>query len=269
VSGALRYEWARITTIRSTWWLTGMALLVSFGFSLLIGYGFKSSPDQQLNGFSASYAAVITQGASTGFVPVLVAYLMGLLGVFAFGHEYRHGMIRATLTAVPRRGHVMVAKLLVVVAWAAVVAVAALLLGALAGQVMLGQYGFSLTAPDVPRVLLGYLIYVVLFTIVGLAIAVLIRHQAGALGLLFLLPLVIETVLRLVITLPPAFNSIEGVVRYFPFGAGERMLVLFPVDANPPIGPPPLSALPGGITFAIFTALLLAVGTVLFFRRDA
>lgn len=265
--GALRYEWARITSIRSTWWITAIAFVLAFGFSLLIGHGISSEP--QAGGLSASYAAVITQGASTGFAPVLVAYLMGLLGVFTFGHEYRHGMIRATLTAVPRRWTVLGAKALVVLGWALVVSVLCLALGVLAGQITLRGVGFSVTGGDLPRVMAGFVVYVCLFTLVGLAIAAVVRSQAAALGLLLLIPLVVENVLRLVITLPDAFNDVEGVVRYFPFDAGSRMLVLFPLNAGEVFGPIPLGPLSGGVTFAVFSVVVLALGGLLFVRRDA
>ena len=267
MTGVLRYEWVRITTIRSTWLITASALVLSFGFSWLIGYGIAS--EGEAGGLLASSAAVITQGASTGFAPVLVAYLMGLIGVFSMGHEYRHGMIRATLTAAPRRWQVLVAKVVLVLGWSLVVAVLCLALGVLAGQLTVGDLGFTFTGGDMPRVMLGYLLYVMLFTVGGLAIAAVVRSQAAALGLLLLIPLVIENVLRLVITLPAAFDDIEWVVRYFPFDAGTRMLVLFPLNEGGPIGPPPLGPVPGGATYAVFTAVLLAAGGLLFARRDA
>jgi len=43
-----------------------------------------------------------------------VAYVLGMLGVFTFGHEYRHGMIRATLTALPQRYNVLLAKIVII-----------------------------------------------------------------------------------------------------------------------------------------------------------
>ena len=267
--GALRYEWVRIATIRSTWWLTAIAAVSAFGVSLLIANGLKAAADLSGAALPASSAAVITQGSSTGFAPLLVAFLMGLVGVFSFGHEYRHGMIRATLTAVPQRWQVLVAKVAVVVAWSGAVATGCLALGVVAGELAIGDTGFSAGAEEVPRVMVGYVLYTVLFTLVGLAIAMVIRHQAGALGLLFLLPLVVEGIIRLVITLPSAFDDIEGVVRYLPFEAGSQMLVLFPLNANLPLGPPPLDPLPGGLTFATFTAVVIAVGAALFVRRDA
>ena len=269
MSGALRYEWVRITSIRSTWWLIGIAALVSFGLSLLIGHGLAAAGEMSAAGFPESSAAVITQGSSTGFAPVLVAYLMGLLGVFSFGHEYRHGMIRTTLTAVPRRWQVVLAKAATIVVWSAAVAAGCLALGTLAGELTVGDAGFSVGAGAVPRVMVGYVLYTVLFALVGLAIAMVIRHQAGALGMLLLLPFVVEGVIRLVLTLPSAFDDIEGVVRYLPFDAGEQMLVLFPLDAGLPLGPPPLDPLPGGLTFAVFTAAVIGLGTALFIQRDA
>ena len=53
-----------------------------------------------------AYAAVLTAG--TQFTPLL----MGLLGVFAFGHEYRYGTIRTALCVLPRRTTLAAAKVL-------------------------------------------------------------------------------------------------------------------------------------------------------------
>ena len=37
---ALRYEWVRISTIRSTYWLTGLALAFALGVSVAVAWGF-------------------------------------------------------------------------------------------------------------------------------------------------------------------------------------------------------------------------------------
>jgi ABC-2 type transport system permease protein len=267
--GALRYEWVRLTTLRSTWWLTGASIFVAGGVSYL--WSLALNNDDAMRGFGrpAAFAAVVTQGASTSAIPLLVAYIMGLFGVFTFGHEYRHGMIRATLTALPQRSNVLAAKIIVTAAWAGLVAVTCLALGALWGFVSGSDVNFSLTVSGVPRVMLGYVIYVVMFTLIGLGVAAIVRNQAGAIVIMLVVPLVLETVLRLVIVVPDMFNSIQGVVRFFPFDAGNQMYVLFPVDFSAPIGPLPLDPLPGGVVMSVFMLVILALGGGLFVVRDA
>jgi len=267
--GALRYEWVRLTTLRSTWWLTGASIFVAGGVSFLWSLALDNDDAMRGFGHPAAFAAVLTQGASTSAIPLLVAYIMGLFGVFTFGHEYRHGMIRATLTALPQRSNVLAAKIIVTAGWAGLVAVICLALGALWGYVNGSEVNFSMTAGDVPRVMLGYVVYVVMFTLIGLGVAAIVRNQAGAIVIMLVVPLVLETVLRLVIVVPDMFNGIQGVVQFFPFDAGNQMYVLFPVDFSSPIGPVPLDPLPGGVVMSVFMLLILALGGGLFVVRDA
>ncbi len=124
MSDALRYEWTRIRTIRSTWWLTGSALAIALLISLLLGV--VGHHDFSRNGASASDVDgfgpyLVTQFAASGQIPSLVGFLVAMIGIFAWGHEYRHGMIRASLTALNSRSALWTAKYVVVGAWVAVV----------------------------------------------------------------------------------------------------------------------------------------------------
>ena len=104
---ALRYEYVRLRTIGSTYGLIGAALVFQLVFAVLIALSLASS--STFGGGDETFQILATIGGSTG-APLLMAYIVGLLGVFSTGHEYRHGMIRATLTAIPNRTHVFVAK---------------------------------------------------------------------------------------------------------------------------------------------------------------
>jgi ABC-2 type transport system permease protein len=102
---ALRYEWMRLRTLRSTWWLTGLSLLVA-GLLGLPALGLKGSLTVR------DYGDIMTGGG--GGAVFLVSILLSMIGVFAIGHEYRYGTIRPTLSALPRRSTVLAAKVLVV-----------------------------------------------------------------------------------------------------------------------------------------------------------
>lgn len=123
---ALRYEWMRLTTLRSTYWLAGLGIGLHLLVMLLIAWGISVSEMSPSD--DQTFSILATGGASIGGPPLLVAYLLGVIGVMAFGHEYRHGMIRATLTAVPSRAVVFAAKVLVVTVVVGVVAVLAVVL---------------------------------------------------------------------------------------------------------------------------------------------
>ena len=106
VIAALKYEWVRIRTIRSTWWLSAVVLVFGMGLSFLTAMGMSllvrqpDAPTQE--DLEIIGPGIVTQFANFG-VPYFVGYIIAMLGVLAWGHEYRHGMIRATLTALSSR----------------------------------------------------------------------------------------------------------------------------------------------------------------------
>ncbi len=102
----LMYEWRRARSIRTTWITSAFVILAVVGFSYLFSI---AATDDEGNAISVPAADVISQSVlGNPIVMVLVASL----GAMAFGHEYRYGTIRLTLTAFPRRTGVFFAKLL-------------------------------------------------------------------------------------------------------------------------------------------------------------
>lgn len=269
MSKALAFEWVRIRTIRSTWVLS----VASLALTVLAAVAFTLNPVSGSEGPSgpvgdqAAYAMVITAAAQ------LTPLLMGLLGAFAFGHEYRYGTIRSALTALPRRPAVAAAKVVMVAVWAAVVAVIAVALAGLVVVLFAGSRfapGTSLTGGHTPRVALGVVAYVVLFSLVGLAFGWLFRNVPAAVTLLLVLPLVVEPLLRAVLSIN-ALEPVAGIGRYLPFGAGAQ-LYAYTTQVDPQVPAAfrnDLSPLAGGLTLAAVTGLLLTVAYLLFQRRDA
>jgi len=266
VIAALRYEWCRLVTLRSTYWLVAASLISAVTLSGLIAWGF-SEVDLDTEGQPFVMGIIATQGGAGG-VALLIAYVMSLFGVLTFGHEYRHGMIRATLTAVPGRVAVFAAKIVVTALVTGLTALLCTAQGVLVGRLFLR--GLDVWNDDVVQVVAGVTIYSALFALVGLALAALFRNQIAALVLVLLVPLVGETIVRLVLVLPDALDPVQGAAAYLPFDAGAQMYVMLHLgDATEFFGYVPPSALAGGVTFAVVTAVLLAVAGALFVRRDA
>lgn len=262
---AVAYELMRLRTVTSTWVLTGLSLALT----LVSALSLTVSPDRAEHGLGdqRAFASVITGTAQFS------SLTMGLLGVLAFGHEYRYGTMRTALCVLPHRSTFAGAKVLAVAAWSAGVAGAGVALSALLA-VVLGQGRFApdvgLRADGMARIALGVVLYVTMSALVGLALAWLFRGLPTAITLLLLIPFVAEPFLRVLLA-TPALHPIQAVGGYLPYTAGAS-LYAFSTRAAP--GLPDalgriLSPLAGGVTMAAFTTVLLALALLLFRQRDA
>jgi len=265
MTAALRYEVARLRTLRSTWWLLGVSLVVAAGIGAIVAWA-GTANDLGDNGLAIALSA----GGEFSPVP-LPPVLAGLVGVFALGHEYRYGTIRPALSAVPQRSALLLAKVVVTATWAALVGV---VLVAVSYLVLLVFPGQDVAANGVPwdpagRVALGFVVLMVLWAMVGLGFAGLTRNLPAAVVLLLVIPLVVEGILFAVLNFVPALDGISWWSKYVPFSAGQAMLATFdPAE----LGGPDfdlLAPLEGGLVFGGFTLILLAITWVLFERKDA
>ena len=269
---ALRYEYVRLRTIRSTYWLIGLALTFQLVMSLIIAWRLSVASNPPSG--SSAFDILATIGASTGLAPLFIAYIIGLLGVFSTGHEYRHGMIRATLTAIPDRRVVFVAK---VVSTAIVSAVAALgcILIAIVSAVV-----FGLDLPGVSAVVnmaLGTVLFAVMFSLSGLAYAAITRNQTAAVALLVLVPTVLEQIIRAIVLAiksgsddPRGTGGLVQILKFLPYDAGGQMYTRASIgDLLQFFGVVPFGPVGGGIVMAVFVSGLLGISYALFLRRDA
>jgi ABC-type transport system involved in multi-copper enzyme maturation permease subunit len=271
VIDAFRYEIVRLRTIRSTYWLIGIALGLQLSVSLLIAWAMPSGPQ---NDSDRNFALLATIGGAAGF-PLFIAYVLGLLGVFSMGHEYRHGMIRATLTALRSRVAVLAAKVVVTAVVSAAVAFTCVLLALLIAL----PFGIAMpTFGAFGEVTLGMVIYTALFALSGLAFAAITRNQTAAVALILLLPSVIEEVAKGVLVIIRAVSDepvdqgggMAAVLKFLPYDAGSQMYTQFSIDDLLEVfGVTSFGAVGGGLVMAVFVAILLAASTALFLRRDA
>lgn len=265
---ALVYEIVRIRTIRSTWWLTAAALVVGVGISTLFSWGISSDfADHGTAGAPDGVGAlVVTQVAATGQVPSIVCFLLALIGVLAWGHEFRHGMIRTSLTALTSRTALWVAKFVVVAAWVAVVAFVTFVLAGLVGTMFLSEW-ITVFDAQTWSVIGRQVLYGVLLTWLAMGFTLLTRSQAFALVMIFLWPLLVESLVRLLFLLVPSLRDDQAILRFLPFGAGTKMVdVLQPSSST--FGDP-LSPLGGAVVFGGTAAVLVVASYVAFRTRDA
>jgi hypothetical protein len=255
----LAYEWVRIRTIRSTWWLTGLAVVLGVGISTLFSWAIHH--DFSRSGVNAGDldglgAAVVTQLAASGHIPSVVCFVLAILGIFAWGHEYRHGMIRASLTALNSRGSL----------WVAVVAFVTKLLSGAVGIVFLHEY-ISVFSAQTWSIIGREVLYGVLLTWLAMAFTSLTRSQAFALTSIFLWPLLIESLFHVFFLLVPGLRDHTAILRFLPFGAGNRMVDVLSHPTST-FGDP-LSPLGGTVVFGGLAVLLMGASFALFRSRDA
>ncbi|WP_026877866.1 ABC transporter permease subunit [Jiangella gansuensis] len=258
MSDALHYEWVRLRTLRSTYWLIGLGVLVTAGVAFIIAFATRDDPVT-----ATDAASVLTGGAEFAtFIPVFMA----IIGIFATGHEYRHGTIQPTLTAIPQRSRLILAKIIVTSLVAVVVVAISLAVNLVIGLIFWGE----MPPFDEPlnEVIPGYFVLVVLYTILGLALAQLFRGVPSALVVLLVTPLLVEGLIG-GLSMVPALDWLQPALKFLPFSAGARLLATGPYDAG---GGPEFDYLDrwasGGV-FAVFVAIILAVAWTLFKKRDA
>src|ERR1019366_1410230 len=107
--GAIASEFTKIRSVRSTYWTLAALLIVSIGIGAAIAAG--SASDLNSNtGNKAGFDA--TQVSLFAFFE-LGQLIIAVIGAMAITAEYSTGMVRTSLTALPRRGVVYAAKVIV------------------------------------------------------------------------------------------------------------------------------------------------------------
>lgn len=119
------------------------------------------------------------------------------------------------------------------------------------------------------EVIPGYVVMVLLYAVLGIALAQLFRGVPSAIVVLLVTPLVVEQVITGLAFLP-ALDWLIPVVKYLPFTAGQRLIATQEFDTGPQ-GPDfeLFDRWASGGVFALWIAVILAVAWYLFQTRDA
>jgi len=254
-------EWTKLRSVRSTWILTGLAVVLSIGFSAAIALvmGLTSEP---IDTFSE--ADRVMSDPLTSSMPGLLFSLILLivLGVTAVSSEYSSGMIRTTFIVNPHRIRVGAAKALIVGLLGVAIHAIAVPGMFLVSQAIYGAYGLetaSVTDNQAARFLLVVALVVPLtYTLISLSIAYLLRGTAVAITAAFGFIFLTSNLGPLL----PAWIQ-QHVFRYLPDIANNSL-----TGFTPPGDVTYLSPLPASIVVVTWIVGSLAAAAVVLSRRD-
>jgi len=247
LQSVVRMEWRKLRSVRSTWWTLAVFAAGMVGLAILIGLKTPAHPDPSYD------------PTEDGFAGLAIGQLaLGTLGVLALSTEFTSGSIRATFAAVPRRGRVLAAKAAVITAVTLGAGEVLAFLSFAVGQAAVphADVHAALGQPGVLRAVLMAGAYPALIALIGLGLAALIRHTAGAIsavvGVVFVLPLIL---------LPLGEHS--AVMKFLPEVIAENSLTAVKPIADS------LSAGAGLAMLCLYAGVALAAGGWALARRDA
>jgi ABC-type transport system involved in multi-copper enzyme maturation permease subunit len=254
-SRVLASEWVKFRSLRSSYIALAATVVVLVGFGLLFAAVVKSRwPEMDLvERARFDPTAVSLRGL------YLAQLIVGVLGVLTVSGEYSTGMIRASLSAAPRRLPVLWAKLAVFAVVTFVVTTAGSFVAFFAGQAMLSSQHIQTTlgAPGVLRAVLGTGLYLTVVGMLGVALGWILRHTAGAIGTLFGLLLVLPA---LASALPDSWA--RHVDPYLPSTAGQALTTVR-AEAET------LAPWTGFGVFCVYLVVAVVAAVLLLKRRDA
>ncbi len=252
----IRSEWTKLFSLRSTRWSLFVAVLLTIGLPLLFAAVTSShwgsmGPNERANRHPLDIALA---GVN------LSQLAIGVLGVLVITGEYSTGMIRASLTAVPKRLPVLWAKAIVFAVVTFALMLPSVFIAFFGSQAILSRHDIlqiSLSQSGVTRAIVGGAAYLMLLGIFTLALGTIVRNTAGAIAAFAAIFFVIPPLLNI---LPASWN--DAVSPYLPDAAGRSIFSLTH-------GAHSLAPGPGLALFVGYCAVALAIAAVVLLRRDA
>lgn len=276
-AGVLNSEWIKLRTLRSTVWCYALIVVLPVLLALLVA-GVSQSPEGDISHDVQQSTWMSTATLGINFAQLVVA----VLGALVITGEYGTGMIRSTLTAVPRRLSAMFAKAIVFGIVTFVVSLVGLVAAAAATAPLLADKGITADFgdPDVWLTLVGGAGYLALTGLISLAIGLLLRSSAAGIAASVGLLLIVPLIFGLIAGLAQAQWAAD-IGSFLPGNAGA-LLFEYPAEAVPATVGPGAGQASLGVTSDVdlrrsqaalvlggWFAAIYAAGLVLLKRRDA
>lgn len=248
----LRSEYIKVRSLRSSWILLLSTIVISVGIPALFAYGatrvagtVRAIPPDFLHTIGSS---------GIGFSQLIVASF----GAVFIGGEYGTGMIRSTMTAVPNRWSPLVAKAIVLAVVSFIIGIVSGFIAFFVAQPILAtkHLDFPISTDGVIGSNIGLALYLVVVSLMGLAIGSLLRNSAAAVVVILALLLVIPPIIGLI---PLDFFS--NIYPYLPNEAGNQMILIDTFGDT-------LNQWQGGLVATAWAAVLFVAAIVLTKVRD-
>ena len=252
---AVRSEFTKIRSTRSTYWTLLALIVVTVGIGAIATAGTASHPQ----GITKASLDATQQSLAGLYVGQLVIAVLGALTITS---EYSTGMIRTSLAVQPRRGVVFAAKALVFAAVSLVTGLVACFASFFIGQAILSSHHLNATLgdPNVLRAVIGGALFLTACGMLAYGLGAILRHTAGAItaaiGLLFVLSILVNF-------LPQSWQN--NVDKWMPAIAGAQIWTTKPASGGPHL----FSAWPGFAVLATYAVVAIVAGLVVFRTRDA
>jgi ABC-type transport system involved in multi-copper enzyme maturation permease subunit len=250
----IQSEWTKFRSLRSTVITLAVAVVLTIGLAALIcavtaNHWDQMEPARKLT-FDATEMSL--RGVSLSQLAV------GVLGVLLVSGEYATGMIRASLTVVPKRLPVLWAKMTVFTVVIGVTSVISTLVAFFVGQSLLASkhINVSFSHPHTARMVFGAALYLLLVGLIGMAFGAIFRNTAAG----------ISSLVALFFVIPPLFELLPAswatnTSPYLPSNAGAA----FWQRADPSL----LSPGNGLLVILAWTAAAVILAAVRLKRADA
>lgn len=254
VKHAVKSEIVKIVTLPSTAITLGLTVVVGLLVTGLVSNSALNHGPLWYNGFDP------TQQSLTGLI--VAGLTGGVFGALLITAEYSSGTIRTTLAATPKRPLLLTAKLAVTAAAMVVFCEILSFASFFLGQAILsggGAPSASLGSPGALRAVFLTGLFIALMALMSFGFGLICRSTAGAIasfvGVVFVLPLVMHGIS-------------EPDLRYLPTNILTNS-IMSTVNQGPGGIIRPLSPVIGVLLMALYAAIAVGVGAVLFLRRDA
>jgi hypothetical protein len=252
--GALKSEWTKLYSLRSTRYALFATAIMTIGFGIIASAATVSRWGSMSVADKASFDPLSTSLLGVRFGVLAI----GVLGVVLITGEYTTGMIRSTMTSVPKRLPVLWGKTGVYAVVALVITIPAAFIAFFAGQAILSgkHIQIALSHGGVPGAVLGAAGYLTLVGLFAMGLGAILRNTAAGIatfaGIMFVIP-------PLISILPSSIaNSIDP---YLPSNAGQAMMQIGHHAHT-------LSPAAGLAVFAGYVVAVIAAAAVLLVKRD-
>ena len=246
---AIRSEWIKLRSVRSTPLFVGLTGVVGLGMALILGNAVKTDPYDHLP-FAIGNTFLVSTWLTTLFAVVA--------GTLLFTSEVQHGTLAGALTARPSKSILIGAKTIL----AAGLGFAMGALGIIGGLV--GGVASTMDTGDMSGAVAGVGWALVLTTtaaVLGLGVGLIVRHSAAAVTSVLIWALAVETLVRGMV---PATVS-----RLLPFAAAHGLLGTRSAADTPETLAAALSNFGNVAVIGGWAVATVAIGTALVMRKDA